>query len=256
MGRVSFAFAQTFTWERHAQGLLEVFEEAVARAGGSREYARAHDVAVYRETNAGFPDKRTDFARERYAQFARRLPATTRKVLDVGCATGRGGEVLLAAFPGLELDGLDVLQERLAEADGRGYARTFCASVADIPAADGAYDAAVAGELLEHLHDADVDRALDELHRVLRPGATLLLTTPNPHGLNYLVRRRSVLGVSHLSAHTIRSLTRRLRRRGFTAVTVHGNGRASRLVGERFPLPAAYGSYLMCAVRDGESAST
>jgi glycosyltransferase involved in cell wall biosynthesis/2-polyprenyl-3-methyl-5-hydroxy-6-metoxy-1,4-benzoquinol methylase len=249
MGRANYTFARSFTWERHAEGLLAAFEEAAARSGGSRAYARGHDVAQYRTTNGARADEVDDFAGERYAQFARRLPPGTRRVLDLGCATGRGGEVLIAAFPGLELDGLDVLEERLVEARRRGYAGTFCVSATDIPVADAAYDAVVSGEMLEHLHAADVDRVLEEVRRVLRPGGVALLTTPNPHGVNFVLRRRSVFGHSHLSAHTAQSLSRRLRRHGFDRVAVWGSGRATRLVGERLPLLSVYGSYLIGARR-------
>ena len=251
MERAGHAWARAATWDHHARGLLALMDEAVARGGASRDYARAHDVDLYIGTNAGYTDREGDFTRERYRQFARRLPQAARRVLDVGCATGRGGEELLRARPGILVDGVDVLEERVEQAKERGYTRVHRASATDLPAADGVYDAVVSGELIEHLEDADVDRALREMRRVLRPGGVLMLTTPNPDGMLWRLRRRSTLNASHLSAHSRRSLRRRLERSGFTAVRFAGSGRVSRYAGERFPLLAVYGSYLIGGVRRG-----
>jgi SAM-dependent methyltransferase len=46
-----------------------------------------------------------------------------------------------------------------------------------LPFRDGAFDAVFAGELIEHLTDPRA--GVEEFRRVLRPGGTLILTTPN-----------------------------------------------------------------------------
>ena len=53
------------------------------------------------------------FTKERYRQFFRFFPKDTSRVLDIGCSTGRGGAVLKALAPQLEISGIDVVKSRL-----------------------------------------------------------------------------------------------------------------------------------------------
>ena len=57
------------------------------------------------------------FTKERYRQFYSFFPKQTIKVLDVGCNTGRGGELLKELDKHLILSGLDIVQERLDKLD-------------------------------------------------------------------------------------------------------------------------------------------
>jgi SAM-dependent methyltransferase len=52
---------------------------------------------------------------------------------------------------------------------------------------DSSFDAVLFGEVFEHLLNQPLG-LLREIHRVLRPGGTLLLTTPNPSTLGNAVR--------------------------------------------------------------------
>jgi glycosyltransferase involved in cell wall biosynthesis/SAM-dependent methyltransferase len=252
MAQVNFVRAQELTWEKKADAVLQVLAEVVPGAEGASASSRAEDVERYADVNAAdAASEQDDYTRERYAQFARRIPRGARGVLDVGCGVGRGGEELLRSLPGLEIVGLDAVTTRLPAAQARGYSRTVCASATHIPLEDGRCDAVVAGELIEHLEDSDVDAALADMRRVLRPGGVLMLTTPNPNGLTFRLRGRTTLGGNHLSAHPPRSLRRRLLRLGFSPVKLSGSGRMTRRVGERFPVLSVYGSYLVYAVRNG-----
>lgn len=55
-----------------------------------------------------------------------------------------------------------------------------------LPYPDGRFDAAVAVEVVEHLHGQR--RFFDEVHRVLKPGGILLFTTPNISSLKSRMR--------------------------------------------------------------------
>ncbi|MFJ9035959.1 class I SAM-dependent methyltransferase [Streptomyces sp. NPDC102406] len=99
-------------------------------------------------------------------------------VLDVGCGDGSAAAVAARLLPGHRLVGVDWSQDALRRAAGRlpdvvrgelsGYG---------LPFQDAAVDAVLLSEVIEHL--VDPDAALDELHRVLRPGGHLMLSTPN-----------------------------------------------------------------------------
>jgi hypothetical protein len=70
----------------------------------------------------------------------------------------------------------------------------FDAEVDEFPYPDGSFDVVVFSELIEHLSLNPV-WALSEIHRVLRPGGHVIITTPNAislERLSYLLR-----GVSH-----------------------------------------------------------
>ena len=113
-------------------------------------------------------------ARYRWAaQFAR-----GRRVLDAGCGTAYGSD-LLATAGAAEVVGIDVadhvldsVRPRVAEA-----VRLDVADVCQLPYDDGAFDLVVCFNVIEHLDYPR--RALDELTRVLAADGLLLVSTPN-----------------------------------------------------------------------------
>ncbi len=100
-----------------------------------------------------------------------------KSILDAGCGNGRYSHYLLkTADADAKLSAFDLSEKMLARA--RKYLASdrvthIAADVTRLPYADGAFDAAVCGWMLEHL--TDPRPGLRELSRVLRPGGKLLL---------------------------------------------------------------------------------
>lgn len=201
----------------------------------------------YEALNSDQSVSETDpFTEERYRQFFRHIPDSSKDVLDVGCNTGRGGRVLKDLNGALSIAGLDAVRDRLDRLPSAVYSTTVHGLSTAIPVPDESYDIVVAGEFLEHLYPRDVESTLDEVFRILRIGGRFLLTTPNPSDIKRIVRRQSILGGAHLTQHHVGTLAFRLRMVGFSRIRVRGSGKMTRYLGERFPM-ALYGSYLMTA---------
>lgn len=114
-----------------------------------------------------------DSERERVEVTLSLIPDGCASVLDVGCGDGRITNRIRAA----NVMGVDV------QADGlkRVQVPTRVASAVDLPFADRAFDVVVCCEVLEHLEDHVLARALGELARVARVG--LVITTPHREDL-------------------------------------------------------------------------
>jgi ubiquinone/menaquinone biosynthesis C-methylase UbiE len=140
--------------------------------------------------------------------------------------------------PAHRFTGLDWSANALRQARGRGLT-VARASVTRLPVADGAADVVIMSELIEHL--VDPDGAVAEVRRVLRPGGSLLLSTPNlaawynrgllAVGIQPVFSEVSLRGVfgrpghvvaGHLRLFTRRALTGFLTASGFRCVTVTG----------------------------------
>jgi SAM-dependent methyltransferase len=115
--------------------------------------------------------------------LAKRLARITRhvrpgvRVLDAGC--GAGEYVAALSRLGYDVQGVEYLPEKVAQWGGahRGDPRVQQGDLMRLPFPDGAFDAVLLNEVLEHVPD---ERAtLSELRRVLRPGGVLLLFSPN-----------------------------------------------------------------------------
>ena len=198
------------------------------------------------EANRAQSGSETDsFTPARYKQFYAHFPAHARQVLDVGCNTGRGGQLLKACNPSLDLTGLDCVPERIEAIDRKVYRQVLCGFSTDIPVESASFDVVLGGEFIEHVPPSQVDATLMEFFRVLRLKGRLLLTTPNPGYLKNKVKRLSVLlDEAHVSQHHADCLALRLRMIGFSNITILGSGRVSLFLGQRFPFLSAYGSYI------------
>jgi len=93
------------------------------------------------------------------------------RVLD--CPSGRGALAHELAAAGFAVTAVDLDQRT----EGRGYRRVRADLNRPLPFAAGAFDVVACVEGIEHL-ERPVD-ALREFRRALRPGGTLVLTTPN-----------------------------------------------------------------------------
>jgi ubiquinone/menaquinone biosynthesis C-methylase UbiE len=125
-----------------------------------------------------------------------RLPSAAR-ILEVGCGPGTLWALAKARVPsGWQITltdlSLGMLKKAVAVTDGCGNARRFVLCDAQaLTFRDGSYDAVIADHMLYHV--PNLDRALIELHRVLRPGGQLFAATNGESHLRELL----ALGDAH-----------------------------------------------------------
>ena len=109
------------------------------------------------------------------------------RVLDLGCGAGRhafeayrrGARVVAADLDLKELppvDGMFGAMRAAGEAASAAAATALSADATRLPFPDGAFDAIIAAEILEHIPDDAA--AMAEIARVLRPGGTVAVTVP------------------------------------------------------------------------------
>jgi SAM-dependent methyltransferase len=161
-------------------------------------------------------------------------------VLDVGCGDGAATAQAVRACPGHRVVGVDWSADSLNRANRHGL--TLLRATVEppgLPVRSRVADVVIMSELIEHL--VDTDAALEEVHRVLKPGGSLLLSTPNlaawynrallAVGVQPVFSEVSLRGVygrpgsqvaGHLHMFTRRALVGLLTARGFTEVAVAG----------------------------------
>jgi ubiquinone/menaquinone biosynthesis C-methylase UbiE/uncharacterized protein YbaR (Trm112 family) len=106
--------------------------------------------------------------------------AAERALLDVGCGTGAlllaaEGRYGLRAGVDIALRWLVMCRRRLA--DGGVELPLVCACAEALPLPGGRFDTVTLDSTIEHLEAQD--RALGEVHRVMKPAARLYVATPN-----------------------------------------------------------------------------
>ncbi len=105
---------------------------------------------------------------------------TNPLVIELGCGTGALTKHLLDLHPGLRLLGLDVspicVQQAIERFQDYPNALFEVGNAYELPLRDGIADAMAGASVIHHL---DVQRALRECFRVLKPGGLLWFSEPN-----------------------------------------------------------------------------
>jgi len=128
--------------------------------------------------------------------FAARF-ARGRRVLDAGCGSGYGADVL--AREACEVLAVDISDDAIDYARQhyrRANVRFERASCLEIPAPGASFDLVVAFEIIEHL--SDWRAFLSEVRRVLAPAGQFLVSTPNQL---YYAEARAALGPNPFHVH-------------------------------------------------------
>jgi 2-polyprenyl-3-methyl-5-hydroxy-6-metoxy-1,4-benzoquinol methylase len=156
--------------------------------------------------------------------FARAVVPADRplRILDVGCGSGLNASIL--AQHGHTVVGVDLSPVAIAKFRAAGFEGHICDVTQGIPCPDESFDVVFASEVIEHV--VDTEQFLGEIRRVLRPGGTLVLTTPN--SAFWVYRLFSILGRTlsdvqhrgHVRFFSESSLLRVLIDQGFSPVTL------------------------------------
>ena len=98
-----------------------------------------------------------------------------KEIVDVGCGTG----AILKRLGHPERNvGIDLAPEAIAFCHQRGLNNVQQGDIHALPFPDASFDAVICSSVLYHQWVANVDGAVREMHRVLRPGGVLLINVP------------------------------------------------------------------------------
>lgn len=127
--------------------------------------------AAVEESHWWFVGRRELFGRE----IARLGLEPSSRVVDVGTGTGAGLR-LLRELGFSDVQGVDMSEDAIRHCALKNLGQVQKGDACALPFADASCDLVCATDVIEHV--IDDARALDEISRVLRPGAHALLTVP------------------------------------------------------------------------------
>jgi len=146
-----------------------------------QEDVRAH----YRGLAPAYGSRANQACERAYLDLARGHLAGAARILEIGCGAGQ----LLERLEAPTRVGCDLTLAMLQQAPPASTSSRVNADATCLPIADASFDAALSVNLIEHVPQPRL--LLSEAARVLRPGGTLLLITPNGNlsGLLELLER-------------------------------------------------------------------
>jgi O-antigen biosynthesis protein len=161
-------------------------------------------------------------------------PAPGMRILDFGCSSGRVVRVLAAAYPEVEWHGCDPIATAVAWASENVLGVEFATSPIHPPLdySDGFFDAVYAISIWSHFGETAALRWLEEMHRILRPGGHLVLTS---HG-EFAIRAYEQSG--EYTASEIEEMRHALRTSGYWYAAVFGDAGDAGVVDSQWGLSA------------------
>jgi ubiquinone/menaquinone biosynthesis C-methylase UbiE len=106
-------------------------------------------------------------------------------ILDAGCGSGYSTKLIGSRYSPKELIAFDLMPEQIKLARRRyGGARYFVGDVTEIDSPSDKYDAVFVFGIIHHV--PEWERALREIHRVLKPKGVLLIDEVNKAGVDFV----------------------------------------------------------------------
>jgi len=151
-------------------------------------------------------------------QVIRGMADGSTRLLDIGCGSSR----ILQSLPQAVGVDMQIRKLRWLRAPGRQLVQ---ASLMELPFGDDAFDCVISSEVIEHIPREQID--LSDMVRVLAPGGTLILGTPD-YGrwiwrfLEGLYKKVFPEGYAteHINRYTRRSLQHEIERMGLTVMDI------------------------------------
>jgi len=149
--------------------------------GHYQEDASYFDYFKGEETAAGKEE-----LRRLHQAITKHIPKETKLILDVGCGNGWVAKYFLPK--GKNVISMDIAlknpQKVLKENSGENHAAVV-ADAYHLPFKKTSFDAIIAAEIMEHVYDPKL--FISSLMEVLKPGGTLVITTPYNEKIEYFL---------------------------------------------------------------------
>ncbi|GEM_PF-1176760 len=137
------------------------------------EFYNTNEIAEV--SHRGYYPEKARFIKEYLDTNIRRLKKNVRsRILDIACNDG----VLTHSYLKYgEVIGVDINKRAIAATKKKGI-KAFCMDISELSESyNESFDVIIAGDIIEHIFDSDA--FLMHINRLLKPGGSLLLTTPN-----------------------------------------------------------------------------
>jgi 2-polyprenyl-3-methyl-5-hydroxy-6-metoxy-1,4-benzoquinol methylase len=153
--------------------VLEWTDEKVARFWNFRNNYKPYDDTWF-----------TQQAGDAILKMARKYIASNSNILDYGTGKGFLVQHLLDVFPKSNIYACDFTDSLAREVDAKYKSnQNFkgCLLLSQLPSnyESGLFDVVFLIETIEHLTDQYLHSTLQEIHRILKRGGTIVITTPN-----------------------------------------------------------------------------
>lgn len=113
------------------------------------------------------------------------------KVLDIGCGFGYGSKMLFDS--NRDVTSMDVSDKAIEYAKKKYPGPKYiCADASVLPFPDSTFDSVTTFDVIEHLKVPE--DLLPEIYRVLKPGGTMFISTPNPRHLMSILKHYLLAG--------------------------------------------------------------
>lgn len=203
-----------------------------------RDARSVHDE----EWRTGWKSLPTSLDREGRFQLVRDIVSNfaPKMIFDLGCGNGYQAEILKKAMPGVIVNGCDISPSAIEKASRRMNSCYICdIDNSNLPENNEIYDLALCIAVLEHVYD--VNHALKETHRILKPGKHILILVPN---LSFWRFRLEVLrgkipyilqDPRHLHSFNKGFLLEKLAHSGFMGYHIYGQRQRIKWLASLFP---------------------
>lgn len=164
-----------------------------------RYYASDSNLRIRHETHEKYTVPRRDYVGWTLERINWR---GDEAVLDLGCGPGIYYQRLLDQWPGLHYYGIDLLRGMMKQHPAENG--LIQGDALQLPFADGSLDVVMANHMLHHL--PDIEAAVREVQRVLKPTGTFMVATNSMQSMPELqvLMRRAIVLLTRYGASEIR----------------------------------------------------